>query len=318
MKARRFSHPELKVRAIATRRANKQLLRVPWRRFHQAYEEYLRWEALALWVRIIVGTAGSAPSLLAETLKDSCPDFIGKGALLNEPKLLGFHFHEWIHDHIFDDARREGWLDALIFYGVRDLRSQSTWEYWEKCEQEWHHKRPASYPPFDEWLCLARNYNLQQQRSAANFADIVERYVEWKAFDCWLEPLRKGRIALPRRVVTELGRRCPGFLQARTADFTRGGGKQVATRRHFITWIENHFFSKAKAEGRFDIILKQACSHPLHVRVTQYSKRWNKSWPLNPTGIYPSFVQWYRAAENYTENQVNGPSYPTRKRLFFD
>jgi hypothetical protein len=48
---RRFSKTELKVQGIARRRADDQLLRVPWGRFRSAYEEYPRWHALALWVQ---------------------------------------------------------------------------------------------------------------------------------------------------------------------------------------------------------------------------------------------------------------------------
>ena len=308
MKARRFSHSELKVRAIADRRANKQLMRVPWDRFHRAYEGYLRWEALALWVRTIVGAEDGVPSLLAATLKKRCPGFIKNEALLNEPRLLGFRFHEWIHNHIFGFARREGWLDAIIFYAVRDLRSQSTWAYWEHCEREWHRKRPASYPNFEEWLRLARNYNLHQQRSLAKLADAVERYVEWKIFDCWLDPLLRAKIELPRRIVAELERSCPGFLEVSSSVFMRGrAGEQAKTQRLLMTWIEDHFFSGPKREGWFDIILRQARTHPQCARIAQYSKQWNKTWSQNPTVIYPSFAQWRRAAENYVEDRVNRP-----------
>ncbi len=67
-------------------------MRVPWDRFHKAYEEYLRWEALALWVRAVVETEGSAPSWLVATIKKRCPGFIENDVLLNEPRLLGFRF----------------------------------------------------------------------------------------------------------------------------------------------------------------------------------------------------------------------------------
>jgi hypothetical protein len=154
---------ERRVQRIARRKATKQLMRVPWDRFHEAYEEYLRWEALALWVRAVVETEGSAPLWLAATLKKRCPLFIKNEAPLNEPWLFGFRFHEWIHNQIFGLAKQEGWLDALMFYGVRDLRSQNTWAYWEHCQQKWHRRRPASFPIFEEWLRLARNYNPCQE-----------------------------------------------------------------------------------------------------------------------------------------------------------
>lgn len=278
-------------------------MRVTWERFQKAHEEYLRWEALALWVRTIVGAEGSAPSLIVTTLKKRCPGFTENEALLNEPRLLGFRFHGWIHNHIFGFAKREGWLDALMFYGVRDLRSQSTWAYCEHCEQEWERRRPASYPSFEKWLRLARNYNLCRLKGVASLADTAERYVEWKIFDCWLEPLLRVKIELPRRIAAELERRCPGFLEASSPDFMRGrAGEQVKIQRHLMTWIEDHFFSEPKKEGWFDLVSQQARMHPSYARIVQYSKRWDKTWSQNPTVIYPSFVQWRHAAENYLEN----------------
>src|SRR6267142_2562960 len=98
-----------RVQGIARRRATKQLMRVPWDRFQKAYVKYLRWEALALWVRAIVEAEGSVPLWLAATLKKRCPGFMENEALMNEPRLLGFRFHERIHNQIFGLAKQEGW-----------------------------------------------------------------------------------------------------------------------------------------------------------------------------------------------------------------
>ena len=293
---------ERRVQGIARRRATNQLMRIPWARFHKAYEEYLRWEALALWVRAIVEAEGSAPSWLSANLKKRCPGFIEHRTLLNEPRLLGFRFQEWIHNQIFAHPRQEGWLDALIFYGVRDLRSQSTWAYWEYCEEEWHRRRPSSYPKFENWLRLAREYNPGQEINVANVADAVERYIEWKMFVCWLQPLAIARIELPRRVTGELERRCTGFLKPQNSDNIKSRDGRARSGERLMTWIEDHFFSQAKEEGWFAMIPKQAGTHPLYARIVQYSKQWSKSWSENPTPTYPSFVQWSRAAENYVED----------------
>ena len=277
-------------------------MRVPWDRFHKAYEEYLRWEALALWVRAVVETEGSAPSWLAATLKKRCPVFIKNEALLNEPWLLGFRFSEWIHNQIFGLAKQEGWLDALLFYGVRDLLSQNTWSYWEHCEQAWHRRRPSSYPDFEEWLRLARNYNPCQEIRVANVADAIEQYVEWKAFACWFQPLSGARTELARRVASQLQRKCPGFLDASNSVSTTSRHGKARIGRLLMTWIEDHFFAEVRKKGWFDIILKQARIHPRYARIVQYSKRWNKAWSQNPMAVYPAFVQWRRAAENYIED----------------
>src|ERR1700756_5136902 len=76
MKAPRFSRVELRVQAIASREANNQLLSVPRGRFRKAYEEYPRWQALALWGEAVIGTERRPPSSLLATLKKHCPGFI--------------------------------------------------------------------------------------------------------------------------------------------------------------------------------------------------------------------------------------------------
>lgn len=298
-------HPtkvERKVHGIARRGATKQLMRVPWGRFHKAYEAYLRWEALALWIRAIVKAEGSVPSWLPANLKKRCPGFIENKTPMNEPRLLGFRLQEWVHNQIFAHARQEGWLDALIFYGVRDLRSQSIWAYWEHCEQEWHRRRPSSYPKFENWLRSARKYNPTQDINVANVADAVERYIELKMFVCWLQPVATAGIEVPRRVAGELERRCPGFLKSRNSDDLKSHEGKARTGGHLMRWIDDHFFSQAKKDGCFDMILIQARNHPLYVRIVQYSKHWNKSRLENPTAVYPSLAQWRRAAENHVED----------------
>jgi hypothetical protein len=276
-------------------------MRVPWNRFQKAYEEYLRWEAFTLWVMTIVDIEGSAPSWVVATLKQRCPGFLEKTVPLKQPGLLGFNLREWIHNQVFGDVEQEGWLDALLFYGVRDVRSQRTWAYWEHCEEEWHRRPPSPFPGFEEWLRLARNYNPDRETSVTNLAEVLEQYVEWKIFACWLEPLTKAKIELPKRITKELERRCPGFLDVSGSNSTMRHHNKANTGQRLMNWIEDQFFSDAKKEGWLDCIRLQAQSHPLYARVMGYSRRWNRSLLQNPTAEYPSFVQWCSAAENYIE-----------------
>ena len=123
----KFSKSELKVQAIAKRRANAQLLRVPWSRFQRAYGEYPQWQALALWIQAVSAAQDSVPSWLIGDLRKRCLGFIEHEANSHEPKLMGLHLLEWAHNHEFASAKQEGWLDALTFYGVRHPRSECAW-----------------------------------------------------------------------------------------------------------------------------------------------------------------------------------------------
>lgn len=297
----KFSKAELKVQAVARRRANNQLMRVRWADFHKAYEEYPSWQALVLWVQAVMVTQDAIPSWLLTDLQKRCPGFIEHEATSRETKLVALHILEWVHNHEFGYAKRQGWLDALTFYGVRHPRSESAWAYWEHCEEEWQRKPPSSYPHFEEWLRLARNYNPHPETSVTNLAAILDQYVEWKVFACWLEPLTRAKIELPKRIATELERRCPGFLEVSSSNSTRRRHKKAWTGQRLMNWIEDHFFSDEEKKGWLDIIRQQASTHPLYARIARYPKLWNKSWPQNLAVAYPSFVQWRSAAENYIE-----------------
>lgn len=158
--AARTTQLERKVQDMARQRAARQLLRVGARRFRKAQQEYLEWEAFSLWVRAIIEAEGHPPAWMLEVLEKRCPGFLQseKGDRKARPTGAGplsLRLLEWIHNHIFSDAKREGWLDALIFHTVREPRSKRTWAYWQQCESEWKRKRPCAYPSFEQWLGAA-------------------------------------------------------------------------------------------------------------------------------------------------------------------
>lgn len=154
---------ELRTQERARRRAKGQLLRVGASRFRKALEECIEWESFFLWVRAIFDVEGTLPTWLLRAVQKRCPGFPhpGKqfrGRRIRRPSLLPLHLLEWTHNQIFSDAKREGWLDALIFHAVRDFRSQRTWAYWEHCEREWKKNQPRSYPSFEGWCHAAEKW----------------------------------------------------------------------------------------------------------------------------------------------------------------
>ena len=301
MKAPRFSPAELKVRAIASRRAKQQLSRVPWRRFRSAYEEYPRWQAFALWSRAVIATEGHAPSGLVKTLRARCPGFIEDEASSQEPGLLAFHLLEWVHNRRFGYAKRQGWLDALTFYGVRHPLSQGAWAYWEHCENEWDAKRPTSLPTFDKWWRAALQWELCDNTSCLAVARAVQKYLDWEALVLWLRPLFDTSLTLPRHVVSELERRCPDVfkLDRSVARETRQARSSIW--RRVMKWGKDHCLSQAKEEGWLDLLLEQVRSHPWHVRMRAYAAHWTKEWSRSRALPYPSFHQWEQAAERYVK-----------------
>ncbi|PYY03196.1 MAG: hypothetical protein DMG69_32955 [Acidobacteria bacterium] len=177
MKAPRFSSLELRVQAIARRQANNQLLRVPWSRFRRAYEEYPRWQALALWGEAVSGTEDHAPSSVLATVKKRCPGFLEGSAQPQHSGPLALRLLEWVHTERFGYAKQQGWLDALIFYGVRHPLSRAAWAYWEHFEKEWNRKRPAPLPRFERWWRLTLEWELFDRTDSSLVATAVEGYV---------------------------------------------------------------------------------------------------------------------------------------------
>jgi hypothetical protein len=292
---------ERRIQRIAQIRATRQLMRIPWDRFRKAYHGYARWEGLALWVRAIVETEGTIPHLVVATLAEECPGFLSARKNLDTSSPLGLSLQEWIHQRVFAAAHHECWLDALVFYGARSLRSQITWAYWEHCGEVWDRRRPSSYPAFKQWLREAEGYDAEQQPSLGSLAVEVQRYLEWSAFFWWLEPFAKTATELPRHVAVELAQRCPNFLE-RCNDPLAARYKRVPTGPSFMRWVKDSFFAQAKKEGRLDTVRKQAQMHPLYVRMLRYSELYNKGQCGNVGVRSPSFVRWRGNAENYIEN----------------
>lgn len=145
---------ERRAQASARARAKRQLSRVSSPRFENAQREYIKWEAFSLWVRAIADAEKGLPAGVVRALRQRCPSLLLQGRTRPKilPKILPLHVLEWIHNHVFSVAKRQGWLDALVFYAVRDPRSQRTWAYWGHCEHDWKRKRPCSYPTFKQWV----------------------------------------------------------------------------------------------------------------------------------------------------------------------
>src|SRR5689334_22558148 len=131
MKTAKFSKVERRLAQNASRQAHQQLMRVPWNRFHKTYEEYIRWQAFALWARAVVESEGSVPPRLKAMLRKRCPGFVKEADLSVHPELLAIQLLPWIQNQTFGFTRTEGWLNALVFYGFRNLRAQAYWTYWE-------------------------------------------------------------------------------------------------------------------------------------------------------------------------------------------
>lgn len=295
----KFSKSELKVRAIARRRANAQLMRVPWSRFRKAYEKYPRWQALALWIQAVSAAQDSVPSWLIDDLRKRCPGFVEHEATSHEPKLMGLHLLEWAHNREFAFAKRQRWLDALTFYGVRHPRSECAWAYWESCEAQWSKDRPGTFPGFDEWWKKAQDRVVCHKISYCALGEAVERYLDWEARLLWLGPLFSSNAKLPMCVMSELRRKFPGILAKQNSDMPRGDRENSKIWRRLLKWGNGCFSREGRDADWLELLLQQVQSHPLHVRLVHYRKYWARERSGSRARSYPSFREWRRAADRY-------------------
>src|SRR5260370_40979907 len=293
MKTAKFTKLERRVGHIARRRARRQLMQVPWDRFHKAYEEYILWQAFVLWARAVVESEGCAPPWLKTILRKRCPGLTEEVARSNKPELLGLQLLPWVHNQAFRFAKQDGWLDALVFYGFRDARSQGYWTYWEHCENEWKKRRPASSPTFVQWRRSALNWKLQGDVSCALVTKAVEKYLDFEAFVYWLRPLFRGaKVQLPPHVALELRQESPSLLECVSRETSGAYEDKSRSCRGLFSWGKDHVLSHAKRDGWLDCVLRQAGIHPRHVRLVDYSALWCKSRRVNTALPYPHLHQW--------------------------
>jgi hypothetical protein len=286
----RFSKIEVRIQSLASRQAKKQLLQIPWSRFRKAYEEYPQWLSLSLWSRAVVTAKGHASTEFLKTLRERCPGFLESEESIREPNPLAFHLLEWVHNTIFGYAKRQGWLDALTFYGVRHLHSQAVWAFWELCENGWNRVPPKAVPSFEEWRQRALETKICGEVTYSDMAVSVQKYIDWEATVQWIRPLLTAGTILPTHVVTELE---PMFPE-------RSETKYVSWRS--VVRAANQLrLSVAKAEGCLDNLMASTRSHPLHVHLMVYGRHWAKMQTRTRRQHYPTFRQWRVAAERYVE-----------------
>jgi hypothetical protein len=275
-------------------------MQVPWDRFHKAYEEYIHWQAFVLWARAVVELEGSTPSWLEAILRKRCPGFAEELTPLNKPELLGLQLLPWVHNQVFGFAKEEGWLDALVFYGFRDTRSQGYWTYWEHCESEWKKRRPASAPTFVQWKRSALNWKLHGDVSCAVVAKAVEKFIDFEAIVYWLRPLFQGpTIQLPAHIVLELGQKSHSLLEFVSREISIAHEDKSGSWQRLFIWGKGQALSSANKEGWLDCVLRQAGIHPRHVRLVDYAALWCKSRRGNTALPYPYLRQWQRDMEGY-------------------
>ena len=224
----------------------------------------------------------------------------------------------WIEDHFFADAKNDGWLDAATYYAARDARCLKAEAYWSDYVRESKKATARSFVPFQDWLRsaaaqsdprphlspeLRKLWEPLSRVTIERLQEAVDRYLEWQALARWVRsPLESDARNLPSSVEVQLRRRCPGFLEYDAQ--LRGSDSPLLPRSWFrlMDWIEDHFFSEAKAEGWFSAVVFSAENHPRSERTIEYWMEWDDALLPEDFGSYPSFEEWRARADSYVQS----------------
>jgi hypothetical protein len=306
---------------LARERADEQARRIPWQRLYEVRNQYLDWQEFYLWARSIFETEKRIPDGLADILQERCPGFLEAEKALSPKALkarpLALRLEDWIDDHVFGFAKLEGWFSAITYYAIREPRYQRAEVCWSECVEKWRKAKPLQYPPFEEWkgmaaLCDETAHLTAKERKARESVKLVAPdrlteaatlYMNCEALAYWARHALERGSEPPAEVISELERRCPGYLEAEFKARSReseSGGWQ-----HMMLWIADHFFQDAKAEGWFEAVLIQARSHPRAIRTVEYADRCSEIWGSKLPCPYPAFEDWRRDADSYVELPVN-------------
>ena len=130
-------------------------------RLTDAVSRYIDWEAFAYWARPAL-ERDSVVEAVALELDARCPGFREFNA--REKTRVGDlpqHWQRlmfWIRDHFFQEAKTEGWYDAIVISAGIHPRAIRTMEYADHCDDIWNGNLPIPYPSLENWRSDADRY----------------------------------------------------------------------------------------------------------------------------------------------------------------
>jgi hypothetical protein len=297
--------------------ALEQAKRVPWPRLAAAVDQYNEWEAFTLWLRAVGDAANAVPAVVERELETRIPGFLArvKEDLLAAPEDEAGHrmwnlVGDWVTVNVLFDAKTHGWLAAVHHFSFKSLAYMKTWAHWERVNREWHSHPPAQWPTYEQWQKgiaavrqLPTNPGSEPQQvldavlsiPAAEWEQLWSGFLDLIAFSLWLE-LILG-IGGPRSplIVDEIRKRYPGFP---VSSLDLPSFEEALTELH--SWAFQQII------GTEDDQILAALSwhvqhHPAYHAMRNYAHHCHEAWSDDPPYRLPTFDEWRRSTEKYTE-----------------
>jgi hypothetical protein len=132
-------------------------------RLSEAVARYIDYEGLAYWVRPALERGSELPPEVVLELVRRLPGYLQAAPEPRVRKQIGAardweHLMLWIGDHYFQDAKTEGWFDAILVQVRSHPRAIRTMEYADHCDEVWSSEMPSPYPAFEDWRREADSY----------------------------------------------------------------------------------------------------------------------------------------------------------------
>jgi hypothetical protein len=120
-------------------------------RLTDAVSRYIDWEAFAYWARAALDNDPPLPDKVKDELDARCAGFSCWRAVSAERFDAWNQFVAWIGDQFFQDAKTEGWYEAIVLSARMHPRAIRTMEYADHCDECWKGNVPVPYPSFKTW-----------------------------------------------------------------------------------------------------------------------------------------------------------------------
>jgi hypothetical protein len=132
-------------------------------RLAEASARYIDYEALAYWARPALEDGSELPPEVVRELERRCPAYLQAAPEPLTGKQSGAardweHLMLWIADHLFQDAKAEGWFEGILIKVRSHPRAIRTMEFADHCSELWGSELPVPYPSFEDWRRDADSY----------------------------------------------------------------------------------------------------------------------------------------------------------------
>lgn len=299
--------------------AERQFLSIEWARFHGACETHVSWREFYFWFRCLVEHARKIPPIHLPAIQEKCLQLFRlppqSTRQANSPDKLVETLETWIDDHQTSRSQSEGWLDSLAYFSAHQPRTVQARSYYLHCSRQWRSLAAVDYPDFQSWLEQAARFDpspflIPERRSAwasvfrvahDKLQHAVQKYLDLEVFVYWSRTaLKLPEAQLPPHVRSEINRQLPNFLDSGSRTHNEITAITQPLWPQLLKTIRERHFSEAFQNRWIEAIDLHTDFHPLHVRIRQFWRVWDRKYLSSESPRYPALAEWRSELDSFT------------------